>query len=121
MTPEEIVLDMSFLKGLKVTGKDVPPAIEGCAYATEHLVFLGEHTATLTGRVEVILNSEQGIAVPFSPAFPEVPAVELEVTSEQFVTIANPSGFGTVCLHRIQVVTNTPKSRQQSKSKRPPS
>lgn len=95
---------LPILEGIEVTGKDEPPAIEGSAYAFEHLGFLGSKKGKLTGVVEMLIDTETG-AVVFATG--DVPNIELEVTV--------PKGtFGRDCRetfpvlpHRIQMTRQT--------------
>lgn len=87
---------LPFLKGVAVTGKRELPAIEGSAWAFEHLGFLGNRIAKLTGKMTVRINMLTGDMVE---AISGVPAIELEIEGGSFLVLP----------HRIQLVAEKQK------------
>lgn len=66
---------LPLLKDLPVTGNDVPPAIEGSSYGTEHLGFLRTGKGQLTGKIEILVNEIEEVVNITSG----IPGIEVEV------------------------------------------
>ena len=92
---------LHLLKGLAVTGNDVPPAIENSSYGTEHLGFLGTQKGKLTGNIEILTD---GISKIIDVAT-WVPLIEFEVTTKEETF--------WVMLHRIKTASTTRKRQKK--------
>ena len=92
----EIEVFLPFLCGIAVTGRRELPVIEGISMAMEHLGFLGNRTAKLTGKMSVRINTYTGDVIELTSG---VPAIELVIESGAFWVLP----------HRIQLASEKQK------------
>lgn len=103
MAVKNITIYLPFLKGVWVTGKDDPPAVEGIATGFSDFIFPGKDKIKLTGMVTLIVNTK---TLEVVPATGSLPAVWLDVDGPY---------EGMTYPHRIQLIKEKRKKARTRK------